>query len=108
MDWNEYQDWVRTKARPGGNKLNMLNAALGLAGEAGEVADIVKKKIFHKHKTPSLAYELGDILFYLAWMADLDGCNLQDVMVLNVAKLNERYPDGFSTERSLNRKEGIA
>ena len=111
MDWNEYQAWVKTKARKGGAKLNMLNAALGLAGEAGEVADVIKKHVFHKHPLDNgmklnLLAELGDALFYLTWAAELSGFTLESVANYNTIKLNRRYPEGFDTERSINREEG--
>lgn len=50
-----------------------LNAALGLTGEAGEVADLIKKHLFHQRGSTrqKLALELGDVLFYLHWLADL-------------------------------------
>lgn len=73
---------------------------LGLAGEAGEVADEIKKLVGHgKHVTrDAICKELGDVLWYLdrvAWFFDLD---LSEVMETNVAKLNERYPNGFKRQ----------
>lgn len=80
--------------------------ALGVAGEAGEVADLVKKAFGHGHPLDfeKLAEELGDVLFYVAALADAAGASLSDVANFNVEKLRRRYPDGFSTERSLNRE----
>lgn len=87
--------------------LNLANAGLGLTGEAGEAADIIKKHLFHGHELDkeALVKELGDVLWYVALAADLIGVKLADIMLLNVAKLRERYPDGFSEERSRNRDE---
>lgn len=81
-----------------------LNAALGL-GEAGEVQNIVKKEIFHGHAEdgPAILDELGDIMFYVDWEAELYGYTLEDVMLFNRTKLENRYPDKFSSERSINR-----
>ncbi|MFD0771636.1 nucleoside triphosphate pyrophosphohydrolase family protein [Bacillus sp. CGMCC 1.60114] len=94
----------------------VLNAALGLTGEAGEVADIVKKAIYHGHgfqpahcsgeedgNTHKLALELGDIMYYVAIMAHEMGYTLQDIAEMNIAKLAKRYPDGFSREASQKR-----
>lgn len=80
--------------------------ALGVAGEAGEVADIVKKAFGHGQPLDfdHLAEELGDVLFYVAALADAAGASLSDVANFNVEKLRRRYPDGFSTERSMNRE----
>ena len=85
----------------------LLNGALGLTGEAGEVADMVKKHIFHGHDltTEELVKELGDVCWYLALMCNAIGVNLEDVMALNIEKLKKRYPDGFSETASINRSE---
>lgn len=75
----------------------LVNATLGLTGEAGEVAEHVKKAIFHGRgiDRDHMRDELGDVLFYLAWLADVVDLSLDDVMNRNVEKLRERYPDGF-------------
>ncbi|PEW54501.1 nucleotide pyrophosphohydrolase [Bacillus cereus] len=101
--WNTNQDF-------GGR---VLNAALGLSGESGEVADIVKKAIFHGHgfdpahcpgeeegNTHKIALELGDILYYISIMSHEMGYTLEDIAQMNIAKLTKRYPDGFSREAS--------
>ena len=85
-------------------KLNL--AALGLTGESGEVADHIKKVLFHGHALDvnHVAKELGDILWYLGLACDAIGYSLDDVMQMNVDKLHNRYPNGFDAERSLNRE----
>lgn len=50
--------------------------------------------------------ELGDVLWYAALMCEAFGWTLDGVMAQNVKKLEERYPDGFDTDRANNRKEG--
>ena len=88
---------------------NVLYAAIGMCGEAGEVSEIVKKYAYHGHAmdTEHLARELGDVLWYVAYMADLFGYSLGKIMAINQEKLAKRYPDGkFDEERSRNRKEG--
>jgi NTP pyrophosphatase (non-canonical NTP hydrolase) len=90
----------------------MLNAAaLGLNGEAGEIADHVKKIMFHGHPLDDatrdkIAKEIGDILWYCAMAARGIDVGLGEIASMNVEKLRKRYPDGFSTERSLNRPHG--
>lgn len=85
----------------------MLHAAIGIAGEAGEVADYVKKVIYHGHdlNESELVKELGDVLWYLTSMASAIGVDLSEVAYQNIVKLSERYPHGFSQEDSRNRKE---
>lgn len=85
----------------------LINAALGLSGETGEISDHIKKVIFQGHSLDKLHLlnELGDVLWYIALGADALGYTLQDVATYNIVKLQKRYPDGFSVERSLNREE---
>lgn len=88
---------------------NVLYAAIGMCGEAGEVSELIKKYAYHGHTidTEHLARELGDVLWYVSYMADLFGYSLGEIMVMNQEKLAKRYPDGkFDAERSRNREEG--
>lgn len=104
---NEYQ---RLAARTAGagreGDFRKIIAALGLAGEAGEFANLVKKLTAHGHTIApeTLADELGDILWYLSEAASACGLELQAIAAGNVAKLKARYPDGFSEENSRNRQ----
>ena len=88
--------------------LNVIYAAMGLCGEAGEASELVKKYAYHGHTIDSehLARELGDVLWYVSYMAHLFGYPLGKIMAMNQEKLAKRYPDGkFDAERSNNRKE---
>lgn len=108
MDANDYQRLaMRTEAPGRARAERLLNAALGLAGEAGEFADSIKKWQFHTHPLDEaeLRKELGDVLWYVALACDAMGLQLGDVMAENIEKLRRRYPEGFSAERSLNRSE---
>ena len=89
--------------------LNVIYAAMGMCGEAGEVSELIKKYAYHGHTidTEHLARELGDVLWYVSYMAHLFGYPLGKIMAMNQEKLAKRYPDGkFDAERSRNRKEG--
>ena len=81
--------------------------ALGLAGEAGEVAEIIKKGVFHNHGVDraKLGKELGDVLWYVAALATEFGLSLSGIAQANIDKLKERYPDGYSDRASINRAE---
>ena len=85
----------------------ILLGALGLTGEAGEVAELVKKHVFHDHllDRSKLIRELGDVLWYLNFLAvKVADVSLATVMEVNITKLAARYPEGhFSAERSMNR-----
>lgn len=89
--------------------LNVIYAALGMCGEAGEASELVKKYAYHGHTidTDHLARELGDVLWYVSYRAHLFGYPLGKIMAMNQEKLAKRYPDGkFDAERSRNREEG--
>lgn len=88
--------------------IRLLNGVMGLAGESGEVDDMLKKVLFQGHKLDRehVAKELGDISWYIALAADAIGYDLETIFQMNIDKLKERYPDGFEFERSINRKEG--
>jgi NTP pyrophosphatase (non-canonical NTP hydrolase) len=85
----------------------LLMGALGISGEGGEVADHIKKHRFQGHALDAehLAYELGDVLWYIAVMADEIDMPLSTIAEMNVSKLRSRYPEGFDSARSINREE---
>lgn len=107
MTINEYQTAALRTAQT--DKLLasdlLLNSALGLCGESGEVADLVKKFRFQGHDLDfeHIAKELGDIAWYLAVGSYAIGYDLETILQMNVDKLKARYPNGFSTDRSLHR-----
>ncbi len=89
----------------------LLTASVGLASESGEFSEIVKKVIFQgKELNVDVRYhmlrELGDICWYLANAANALGADLEEIVKMNVAKLESRYPNGFEVSRSENRAKG--
>lgn len=104
---NEYQRETRRTANDGLDTYNKAaNFTIGLVAEGGEVADIVKKALFHGHELDKedLTNELGDVLWYLTQVADTFNISLEEIANMNVHKLFKRYPEGFSEEDSRNRK----
>ena len=85
----------------------LIVSALGLTGEAGEVADMVKKHVAQGHALDRerLILEAGDVAWYLARLCTALDVSLSDVLQRNVDKLTERYPDGFTPQASIGRKE---
>lgn len=111
MTLDEYQNEAMRTASGiaiADNENLILNGAMGLNGEAGEVIDMLKKYMFQGHPldTEHIAKELGDCLWYLAVCAKGAGYTLDEIAQMNVSKLRKRYPDGFEVEKSLHRAEG--
>lgn len=84
--------------------------SLGLAGEAGEFVDIMKKIHGHGHEfdeatKQKAAKELGDVLWYLSVLAASIGFDLSQIATMNITKLKERYKKGFSIEESKKRDQ---
>ena len=103
---NDYQKKAMTTLNPALSKQDvLLNGVMGLCGEAGECIDLVKKHLHQGHPLDSekLAKELGDVAWYLAetaWALDLP---LESILRGNLEKLKKRYPQGFDSEKSMNR-----
>lgn len=89
-----------------------ITSGIGLASESGEIAEIVKKVIFHGKEYNEdvkihLKKELGDVFWYFTQMCIVLNISLDDIMSTNVKKLESRYPGGvFSAWHSDNRKVG--
>jgi NTP pyrophosphatase (non-canonical NTP hydrolase) len=93
MDINGYQQWTRDFDQEGKD----WTLTLGLVGEAGEFAEKIKKKYRFTPLLPDpkeLAKELGDVLWYLCRLADLQGYSMTQIMALNVEKLESRRARG--------------
>ena len=106
---NEYQEQcLRTATVEMDEKTMHLTWSLALAGEVGELANLTKKTFLHGHPYDEahVKEELGDILWYVAVYAQSIGADLSEIAQMNLDKLARRYPDGFSTERSMNRESG--
>jgi len=107
MTINEYQKLAMTTLNPELDKKDVLiNGVMGLCGESGEVIDIVKKHLAQGHELDKekIIKELGDVAWYMAEIATVLDVDLEDVLVQNIEKLKKRYPEGFSTEKSINRE----
>ena len=96
MDLNQYQDKSRETARYPNLGNNAIYPTLGLAGEAGEVADKVKKVLrdkdgfFDERTKESIKLELGDVLWYIAQLSSELGFDLEQVARSNIEKLASR------------------
>lgn len=86
----------------------VLNAALGLSGEVGELNDMLKKWVFYEKQLDidHAKKEAGDICWYLAMLCESFGWSLDEIMQINIDKLKARYPEGFDTYRANHRQAG--
>ncbi len=108
-----FQEYERLAARTDPNtddSKRLLHSALGLPGEVGEIVDLIKKAAFQGHELVylTLALEAGDVLWHLHQLCRAIGWTLEEVAQANIAKLQKRYPQGFSVVRSNNRDEETA
>lgn len=101
VDLDAYTNWTDTVWKPNDNSLSI--EALGLAGEAGEVAEFFKKFLHHGKEfknNPDLLKEFGDVIFYWCRLVRRAGFTPDQVIAANMAKLNERYAS-FRAEREV-------
>lgn len=109
MNFEEYQkDCIQTANFDGTPCEIISNMCMGIAGEAGEVTDYLKKVLYHGHDFDSekLTEELGDLLWYVTALASHFQIPLSYIALKNIAKLKKRYPQGkFTFEDSINRKD---
>ncbi|SDE21898.1 nucleoside triphosphate pyrophosphohydrolase family protein [Nocardioides lianchengensis] len=96
MDCDDYQRAAMRTARDRDAPHEFVHLVLGLVGEAGEVAEKVKKLVRDKDgdlaqlDRDDMAAELGDVLWYAAVLADFLGLSLDDVAQRNIDKLADR------------------
>lgn len=105
MKLNDYQDKC-LRTLPDLNREEILiNGVLGMNGESGEVADELKKFLFHGHKfnKGKLVEEIGDVLWYISTTLYGLGISLEECAEKNINKLKKRYPDGFDSSQSEKR-----
>lgn len=98
MTFTEYQALARRTMNMALSEQDARTmTTLGLVGEAGECSELIKKHVFHKRALDreDLQAELGDVLWYVAMLADACGLRLQEIAAHNVEKLKQRYPEGF-------------
>lgn len=111
MDFNEYlKESARTMApviHPDNVKTETLHGIIGVASEAGELLDAVKKSLFYGQPLDleNIREESGDILWYLAAVLRSEGWNFEEIMQENIDKLKLRYPEQFSQEAAYERAD---
>lgn len=96
-----YSDMVRTLAKSGddivasltGERMHLLHMAVGVAGEAGELIDAVKKHTIYNKELDreNLIEELGDLEFYMEGIRQASSITREETLTANKVKLGKRY-----------------
>lgn len=101
-----YQDMIeRVQKAPG--QARVLHAALGIAGESGELVDAIKKHVMYGKDLDiaNVKEELGDMLWYMSLLLDAIGSSYEEVMQINHDKLEKRFPSGFTEKAAVARAD---
>jgi len=103
IHFSEYQKAAVVTKKPWEEKaLEIADCGLGLTGEAGEVADMLKKHISGSklidsgERVEKLKYEVGDIMWYIAALCDAFGFDMGEIAEMNIEKLRKRHGASFS------------
>jgi NTP pyrophosphatase (non-canonical NTP hydrolase) len=93
--------------KPTPEQCELLHAAIGIAGEAGELLDAVRKHVFDGQPLDedNLKEEAGDIIFYLEALIQTMRFSVHEIITGNMAKLSKRYEGGYSDQQAQERKD---
>ena len=102
LDIEAFKDFAITPSQ-----CELLHAAIGIAGEAGELLDAVRKHVFDGQPLDrdNVVEELGDIEFYMMTAMMNVGVLRPHLQELNMSKLSKRYEGGYSDQQAQERKD---
>lgn len=103
-----YSDFVAALFKHDTADMEHMHAALGVAGEAGELADAIKKHVVYGKPLDraNIVEELGDLRFYMQQIMNMHSITEEEVLQGNATKLNKRYPSGgYSNESAIARAD---
>lgn len=109
MKFSEYQELAsrteKTLPRAGA----LQHGILGCASEVGELADAVKKHVIYSEEldVANVAEEIGDVMWYLALLANNLGLNMDDIANSNIEKLRLRYPEKYTDGAAVARADKV-
>ena len=105
----DFADRIGELDREGANIERLLTSGVGINAEGGEFLEIIKKMIFQgkpwdDDNREHLIIELGDVMWYVAQACIALDVDFEEVIEMNVKKLEKRYPGGeFDIHKSENR-----
>jgi NTP pyrophosphatase (non-canonical NTP hydrolase) len=109
-----HEHLVRSLKKPGAaiaydisaNEADVLHMVLGVAGESGEIVDLLKKTIIYGKPLDreKLELELGDLEFYLEGLRQAVGLTRESILKKNIKKLTKRYAGmSYSDQAAIER-----
>lgn len=115
MNDQDYERWVMSKAKPWHDivdkmtphRAHLLHMSVGIAGEACELLDAIKKAIIYNKGLDrvNVIEELGDLEFFMAGLRNELDISRDDVIARNIAKLEKRYSAGYSDKAAQERAD---
>jgi len=109
MNPQEYIEETRRTRPPKKGRLDLhfVQSGMGIASEAGEILGLIEKSYCQGHNVDQakLKKEVGDLMWYAAMLLDEFDWTFEEVFDANIAKLKARYPEKFTTEDSIRRKD---
>jgi len=106
MEIQQYQNSAkRTLAELESPLHDNLHMVLGMQTESAEIADVFKKNLAYNREVDwvNVREELGDLMWYIANICNINEWDLREIMATNIRKLEARYPEKFTNENALNR-----
>lgn len=105
LSTNFHMDFATHGDEPEAVSPDLLHGAIGLATEAGELLDALKRAMYYGARLDrtNIIEELGDLEWYLALIREALGVSQDDVQRINIEKLTARYPERFTSDGALNR-----
>jgi NTP pyrophosphatase (non-canonical NTP hydrolase) len=106
MTFGEYQKLAARTINPNLSTEEQIKHSLyGLSGETGEISSLFQKELQgHELNQLDLMKEIGDALWMLCELCTACGFDIDDIANLNITKLKARYPNGFDSNKSINRE----
>ncbi|NBQ47437.1 MAG: nucleotide pyrophosphohydrolase [Sphingobacteriia bacterium] len=111
----EYKNFVMSKVKSGTeiasnmspDEAHLIHMAMGIAGEAGELLDCIKKHTMYKKPLDikNLVEELGDLEFYMEGIRHAVAIPRELTISANVIKLSKRYPKRYSNKDAQERAD---
>jgi NTP pyrophosphatase (non-canonical NTP hydrolase) len=98
MQLNTYQALAMRTAKPLETSENLMHAALGVSGEAGEFCDAIKKHLVYGQRldVANAMEELGDLCWFIALACQTLNVPMEHVARMNIDKLSVRYPEQYT------------